>query len=117
MEIKVETNASSLALVHKLLESEAIADVILVRRTGDRETTRGIDPSVLVAVVGAAGTGLGALIAGALKVVEQAKAARLVIKGANGWSVEAPSDLPADQLKSIIDAAREHQVESISFSK
>jgi hypothetical protein len=79
------------------------------------EQSRGIDTGLLVAVVGAAGTGLGALITGILKLASDKSAKRIVLQGKNGRRVEVPTGLSDSELSKIIESAKALDVDKITF--
>lgn len=65
------------------------------------------EPTVLIAVVGAAGVGIGALINGLLAIAQQWKARRVVIEGRHGERLELPADTPPDKVDYWIRKLRE----------
>jgi hypothetical protein len=86
------------------LRSEALYDCILeIERRPQR--FRNVEGSVLVALVGLAGTGLGTLITGLLNVAAQRQGASIEIKGAD-WSVKVPAGIEPDELNRLIEIAK-----------
>lgn len=67
--------------------------------------TRSFDPTVLVAIVGAAGTAIGALITGALQIAQTRRGTGIVIQGRDGTRVEAPSSVSDEQLSTLVRSA------------
>jgi hypothetical protein len=67
---------------------------------------RTLDPSILVAVVGVAGTALGALIAGLLKVSQERASQRIVIQGKDGTKLELPANTPPEKIDELIEKIR-----------
>ena len=76
---------------------------------------RSAETTVLVAVVGLAGTGLGALITGLLNLAATKRSAFIEIKGAD-WSVRVPAETPKDELREIIAIARTKPLMQIQLS-
>ncbi|MFX0195168.1 MAG: hypothetical protein ACFFCW_03515 [Candidatus Hodarchaeota archaeon] len=64
---------------------------------------RGIDPTVLVAIVGVVSTGLGALITGLLRVAQQTAAKKIILQSKNGQRIELPSDLSPEKVDEWIE--------------
>jgi len=68
---------------------------------------RGTDPTILVAVVGAVSTGLGALITGLLQVAQQSSARKIVIESEKGVRLEFPSDTKPEKIDLLIEKAKQ----------
>jgi hypothetical protein len=75
---------------------------------------RDIDTSVLVALVGLAGTGLGALISGLFNIAAQKHGVYLEISGKE-WSVKVPANVSASDLDRLIEQAKSKSVEKIEL--
>ena len=76
---------------------------------------RSAETTVLVAVVGLAGTGLGALITGLLNLAATKRSAFIEIKGAD-WSVRVPAETSKEKLREIIGIARTKPLTQIQLS-
>ena len=63
---------------------------------------RVIEPAVLVAAVGAAGGALGVLVAGLLKIVQEARTGRIVVQARDGVRLEFPSDISRERLDELV---------------
>ena len=68
---------------------------------------RGLDPTILVAIVGAAGTCLGAFLSGILQILKQTKSEKIVIQTKNGSRIEIPANTSADKLDQYIEKIKE----------
>jgi len=77
------------------------------------EEMRGIDTAVLVAIVGAAGTAVGALIGGVLNFAAKKGAQQIIIQGKNGRKLEIPVDTSEDRLAELVAAAKDLDVDRI----
>ena len=76
---------------------------------------RSIDPTLLVAIVGAAGTGLGALITGLFQVGQQIVAKKFVLETKDGQKIEVPANTPPEQIDRLLDKLGEvNQIKKIS---
>lgn len=73
------------------------------RQTGDRT----IDPTVLVAIVGVAGTGLGALITILCEVAKGKLARKIIIQSPAGSRIEVPVPVPAEELDRLLEKLRD----------
>jgi hypothetical protein len=119
MEIQIALPSGSNALqdVKESLETNpdyATSDVQLELRTV-KVKYRGIDPTILVAIVGAAGTGIGALITGLLQMRQQLSARKIVLEAQGGQKLEVPADTPLDKIDHLLDRLKEmNEVKKIS---
>jgi hypothetical protein len=77
------------------------------------ERTRSQEAAILVAIVGASGAALGALITGILRVAVQKGAQQIVIYGRSGRKIEAPAHTSREQLDDLVRIARELDVDRI----
>lgn len=118
IEIALSSKSKTLQEVKESLEKEtefAASDLQLELRSPKRKF-RGIDPTILVAVVGAAGTGLGALITGLLQVGQQLAARKIVLE-AGDQKLEVPASTPPEQIDRLLDKLSDlSQVKKISVS-
>jgi hypothetical protein len=76
---------------------------------------RSPETAILVAIVGAVGTGLGALIAGILKVAAQKGTSKVVLQGRSGRRVEVPANCPSDKIEEYVRLAKELDVGRIEL--
>jgi alpha-galactosidase/6-phospho-beta-glucosidase family protein len=74
---------------------------------------RGVDPIVLVALVGAGSTALGALVAGVFKIMEAKYGRKIVISGSQGRRVELTGEFTKEQIDEFVRQAREIDAEQI----
>jgi hypothetical protein len=110
----------SRVLIHSdLLSSESIAASLSLTAGGDFrvmiERTRSVEAAVLVAMVGAGGTALGALITGILKLANERGALRVVVQGSSGRRIEIPAGLPEAEVTKLIALSKEIDVDKITF--
>ena len=78
----------------------------------DREpAARGLDPTILVAIVGAAGTGLGALITGLLQIAKQKSSRLIVIQSKGGSRLEVPVGVSEEELKVLVENVKKLELE------
>jgi hypothetical protein len=75
-----------------------------------------VDPTILVAVVGAAGTALGALIGGLLKVAQQSGSKMIVVETRDGDRLEFPANFAPDQIDMLIKKVKALRTEKLSIS-
>lgn len=74
---------------------------------------RGMDPTVLVAIVGAVGTAFGALLSGLIQVAKKAAARTITIQAANGSRIEFPADLSSEEIDILIEKSKKLNVQKI----
>jgi len=119
MEIKlqVDPRIMSLTVFKEQLQAEADSSesefTIEMRKTGD--VLRSIDPTIIVAVVGAAGTALGALIYGLAKIAQQAGAKTILIQTRHGDRLEFPANFTPNQIDVLIEKLKKLEIERISI--
>lgn len=99
------------ASLESALEGELKSDIVKLRI----ERTRSLEAAVLIAIVGAAGTALGALITGVLKVAAQKGTRSVVIHGRSGRKIEVPVDTPSERLEEFVRLAKDLDVDRITF--
>lgn len=73
-----------------------------------------VDTGVLIAVVGLAGTGLGALITGLFTVLAERQRAYLELSGKD-WSVKLPASMPIEERDRLIEQARSRDIKEIEI--
>ena len=99
----------------RLCESQVVlkeASIELDLRDG-RSNTRGIDSTVLVAVVSVSGTALGALVSGLLQITNTRRQSKIVLQTRDGSRLEIPSDTPSDRIDELIDKVKQMELEHI----
>lgn len=112
--VKIESNFLLSDQLYLLLQSELNdGEGVELKVVKPKINTRAGDVSVLVAIVGAVGAALGALLTGLLKISEQKKAKSIIIVGKSGRRVEAPVDLPPERLRELIELCHELDIEKI----
>ena len=67
----------------------------------------GIDPAVVVALLGATGTVVSALVTALLALEQQSRSGRVVIQTERGQRIEIPVDTPIEKLEEIIAQLKE----------
>jgi hypothetical protein len=75
---------------------------------------RGLDQSVLVALVGLASGALGALINGLLQIAAQRRGAYLELHGKD-WSIKVPAETSAGELEKMVELAQSNDVQRIKL--
>lgn len=115
--IAVSSQSKPVAQLKESLEQHlnpAGSDVTLELRE-PKVKYRALDPTVLVAIVGAAGAGLGALITGLLQVGQQMAARKIVLEAQGGQKLEVPADTPPDKIDHLLDRLSQmNEVKKIS---
>lgn len=120
MEIEITVNSKSqpVEAIKESLENQLTtdgSDVALEIRPR-KVKFRGIDPTVLVAIVGAASAGLGALITGLLQVGQQMAAQKIVLEAQGGQKLEIPADTPVEKIDYLLDRLKQmNDVQKISL--
>jgi hypothetical protein len=117
MEIQIAlTSGKSLEELKAALESQpdvTASGAQLELRTSKKKF-RSIDPTLLVAIVGAAGTGLGALVTGLFQVGKEMAARKFTLETASGAKLEVPANTPPDQIDHLLEKLGHSDVKKIS---
>jgi hypothetical protein len=101
VEIQVETDQPDeiQKRLKELLESEGLSAVF--HRSKETEGFRSIDPGTLVAIVGAIGTSLGALVTGLFSIGKQRECRKIVVRRGE-THVEIPLDASLDKVDALL---------------
>jgi len=115
-EIKIEYPGILSAVLKERLKVTLAGqpDITLTLRGSD-ENVRGIDPTVLVAIVAVADTTLGALITGLFKLMEKNKGETIKITGKTGRVVEISGKLTPEKLSQCVKVAKELDIDRIEI--
>ncbi len=105
IQIKLSSPGKNLSDVKKALESQPdfIASGTQLEIRESKVKFRAIDPTLLVAIVGAAGTGLGALITGLFQIGQQLAAKKFVLERHDGTKLEVPANTPIEQIDHLLE--------------
>ena len=118
IQIAVTSNSKPIEELKKSLETQldpSGSDVKLELRT-PKKKYRSIDPTILVAVVGAASAGLGALITGLLQVGQQMAARKIVLEGQGGSKLEVPANTSFEKIDQLLERVNQMgEVKKISL--
>jgi hypothetical protein len=117
-EVRVTSaSLSTIELKQRLEMNDGIRDsAIELRITQNRPRLRGIEPTVLVALVSAGGTALGALITGLLQVARESHSSKIVVQGKDGKRLEFPADTPLDKIEEFKKLIKELDSPSITLN-
>lgn len=88
-------------------------DGIVIRRSEKRV----IETAVLVAVVGATGTALGALITGLLKLASGSNEKTITVRGRFGGEIRFPAGISNDEVDDLIEAVKKLDSPKIILGK
>ena len=117
IQIAIPSGGSTLQEVKQSLEANAeyaASDMQLEIRTA-KVKYRSIDPTILVAIVGAAGTGIGALITGLLQMGQQLSAKKITLEAQGGQKLEVPANTPLDKIDQLLERLKQmNEVKKIS---
>lgn len=114
-EIEIETKVTSIGYLHNVLSKAIGPDVRLEQR--GRSPTRGLDPSVLVAIIGATGTSVAALLAGLLSIREKAKAGRILLVSRTGDQIEVPANTPTHRINELLGQLKSMEVVKVVLDR
>ena len=105
MEIQIAAENLSSTKLRGLLEStlQPLNTNLTMEIKKSKVKVRGIDPAILVAIVGTLGTALGALITGLLQVAQQTAAKKIVLQSQSGQRLEVPAGISPEELDNLIE--------------
>lgn len=108
--ISIDSDLMSLAqakqAIQTCLDASEECSINLEMRPAENKI-RIVESVVLVAIVGAAGTALGALITGLLRFVQQSSAQTITIHSAGGHELVFPANLKKEHLDELIKMAKD----------
>jgi hypothetical protein len=114
MQIQIMTELIAAGELKSTLEDQlAGTEGVALEIRESEAAVRGVDPTILVALVGAGGTAFGALLAGIFKIMEAKYARKIVINGSQGRRVELSGEFTKEQVDELVRQAREIDVEQI----
>lgn len=112
---------SSLISVHEIKKdldkSKLINESISLQIKPNSQQIRGIDSTVLVAIISAASTAFGALIAGLLKIAQEHNHNKIVIVGKFGRKIEIPANTKPEMLNKFVEIAEQLDSNLIELKK
>jgi hypothetical protein len=119
VEIQIVTNTEIIATdsLRRALETRLLEEghPITFESRG-LHPTRGIDATVLVAIVGAAGTAVGAVIAGVIQIAQKSRCKKIVLQGKGGQRIEVPADTDLQKIKEFVDEVRRMDADKIRIA-
>ncbi|HKC63105.1 MAG TPA: hypothetical protein VKB86_05680 [Pyrinomonadaceae bacterium] len=84
-------------------------------KEADKEPFRTLEATVIVAIVSAAGVGLGALIGGILSVAAQAQNKKIVIQTQRGTRIEVPVDCSKEKVQDYVEMLKDLETARIEI--
>ena len=78
---------------------------------------RGIDPTILVAVISTTGASLVALLTTVLSIAKEKQLSKIIVQSKDGTKIEIPANYSVDKLDAIIKKIKEIETEKILISK
>ena len=113
--IQITSASRELATLKQELEAlQASHDEYRLQYQTNASRYRAPDANTLVALVGVAGTALGALVTGLLRIAAQKHEGYLEISGKD-WSVKVPANTTKDELDRLIEEARFQSAKKIEI--
>jgi hypothetical protein len=101
MQVKISAKSVDLNEVKASLE-KTIGSTEEIEFQVHQPDDRAIETAVLVALIGAGGTVLGALISGIMQLAREKASAKIIVQTEKG-RIEAPVILPKEQFERLID--------------
>ena len=115
MEIQLKSKQISNDDFIKKLESQDLPNSINFILKKRENNFRGLDPTVMVAIVSSAGTALGALINGVLNIAKEKGSNSIVIQDKNGRRVEFPANCSKEKIEEIIHLLNQMEAPKIEL--
>jgi hypothetical protein len=103
-EIIIESEILSPSTLKSLLEDQRdwIESGVFLSLRESAFQVRGLDSTVLVALVGVTGTALDALISGILQILKEKHTGKIILQGRNGQKIEVPATMPFECIEKLI---------------
>lgn len=102
-EVVIESDSySKTAILKHLTATNLSAEGVAVELRKPHRTFRAVDAAILVAIVGAAGSNLAALIAGLLQLRTNHKSRQISIELASGDKIDVPADISEEALSKLV---------------
>lgn len=118
MDIKISSDSISTSELKAYLEeSRLIPSDVELKLQRKTIQLREIDPTILVAVVGAVSTAMGALITGILAVVKEKQLGTVTIESKDGIKIEIPANYPLEKLDAILEKVKRIEASKIIITK
>lgn len=102
------------ALLEQNLPPDRAEIALEVRKR--EQVFRGLDPTILVAIVGAAGAGLGAIITGLLQIAKQMSSRLITIQSKDGSKLVVPVGISKEELEMLIENVKKLDSDDIMIS-
>lgn len=118
LQVRISSESIKIREIKELLESRPDWNNSGVTLTIKEPKVRlrsslGLDPTVIVAIIEAAGIGLAALITGLMHIVKKSPGKTIIIKGKNGAMLKVPSDTSLEEIDVLIKKAKELDLDEI----
>jgi hypothetical protein len=110
--IKIISESLPIHRIKKLLEAETgwnNSEVSLLVKSRLRSS---IDPAIMVAIIGATGAGLAALISGLLQIVKNSSVKKFVFVGRHR-RLEVPADTPLEEIDILLQKVTKLDIDEI----
>ena len=72
-----------------------------------------VDPNIVVAIIAAAGVGIGSLISGLLQLAKQSGAKKIIVQTRDGTRLEVPVGVSTEELDKVVAKACDIEKERI----
>lgn len=112
MKVEIESRSVSTGKLYNLLKESISVDLELLS-TNSPKTRGGVDPSIIVAIIGSSSVLIGAIITGLFQIAAQARIGKITIKGKSGRSIEIPIKSSEEVIASAVEAAKQLDIERI----
>ncbi len=76
---------------------------------------RGVDPTILVAIITGTSTVLGVLITGLLSLIKDRRSGKIVIQDKQGQRIEVPAYTTPEKIDELIEHLKKMQIERIEI--
>jgi hypothetical protein len=113
MQIEITTEIISAADLKNELEKQIDKEGVQLELHRNESGARGIDPTILTAIVGGAAAALGALLTGIFKIMESKNARKIVINGSQGRRIELTGEFTKLEIDELVQRARDIDAEQI----
>jgi hypothetical protein len=115
-QVEIVSKSIPLEKIKDFLETQlnrTNSGVKLIVKEPEVRLRSGLNPAVIVAIIGATGTACATLIAGLLRMFEKNPEKRTVIQGKSGARLEVPADTPPEKISKLLQDVKKLDLDQI----
>lgn len=112
-QIKIFSKSIPLQQLKDILEAQPNWNNSGIKIILEERFRSGLDPAIIVAIIGAAGTSMAALINGLIQIYKKRSEKKIVIMDKSGAILEVPANTPMEEIDKLLRKVKEFDVDKI----